>query len=457
MQTGLKSRQTQYAGYFVVYTIVILAVLGAANWLANRHSAAYDSTSNKRFSLADQTEKVVRGLKQDTKVLYFGSKSDFPRAKDLLDRYSALSPKLSVEYIDPDQKPTVAKAYGIRTLGSIFVESGTKREEARSLSEEELTSAIIRSLKTGQRTVCFNSGSGEHTLEDNSRQGLSKLKELIEKNNYKTQTIKLVESPAIPTTCTVLVIAGPRFDYTQPVVDNIDKFYKEGGRLLIALDPPLGAGKETISDNPPLSKMLEGWGFTLQKNLLLDTSGVGQLFGLSEVVPLVTSYESHMIVRDMKDSATAFPLARSVDVKNVTSATNEKLFSTSGNSFATSNLSSAEIRINPDKDAKGPFAIGAAGQYTVGKDQKFGRVVVVGSSGFMSNSIIAFNGNRDLAMNMLNWLSSDEDLISIRPKDPADRRLSLTRSQMRLVFYSSVIMLPLLVIAAGLRVWWQRR
>ncbi|MBI4910396.1 MAG: GldG family protein [Acidobacteria bacterium] len=453
----MKTRQTQYAGYFVVYTVVILAVLGAANWLANRHSTAYDSTSNKRFSLADQTEKVVRGLKNNAKVLYFSGKNEFPRAKDLLDRYSALSPKLSIEYIDPDAKPTVAKAYGVRTMGTIFVESGNKREEARSLSEEEVTSALIRALKTGERMVCFVSGSGEHTLEDTGRNGLSSLKELVEKNNYKTQVLKLVESPAIPQTCTVVVVSGPRFDYTQPAVDNLDKFYKEGGRVLVAMDPPLGAGKETISDNPPLAKALEGWGFTLQKNLLLDTSGVGQLFGLSEVVPLVTTYESHLIVRDMKDSATAFPLARSVDVKNVPNATNEKLFSTSGNSFATSNLASAEIRINPDKDAKGPFAIGAAGQWTVGKDNKFGRAVVVGSSGFMANSIIRFNGNRDLVMNMLNWLSSDEDLISIRPKDPADRRLSLTRSQMRTVFYSSVIMLPLLVIAAGLRVWWQRR
>lgn len=458
MQTGwMKTRQTQYTGYFIIYTLVIIGVLGAANWLASRHSKAYDSTSNKKFSLADQTEKVVKGLKSDAKVLYFDRTSDFPRGKDLLERYSSLSTKLGIEYIDPDKKPQVAKAYGIRTLPTIFVEAGTRREEARSLSEEEVTSALIRVLKGGDRTVCFNGGSGEHSLDDTNRSGYSRLKELVEKNNYKTLSIKLIEKPEILPACTVVVIGGPRYDYTQPMVDALDKYYKEGGRVLVALDPPLGSGKETISENAPLTKMLEGWGYTLQKNLLLDTSGVGQLFGLSEVVPLVTSYESHMIVRDMKETATAFPLARSVDIKNPTNTSNEKLFSTSANSYATTNLGATEIRINPDKDAKGPFVIGAAGQYTVGKDNKFGRAVVVGCSAFMMNNYLGFNGNRDLAMNMLNWLSSDEDLISIRPKDPQDRRLSLTRSQMRVVFYSSVIMLPLLVIAAGLRVWWQRR
>jgi ABC-type uncharacterized transport system involved in gliding motility auxiliary subunit len=57
----------------------------------------------------------------------------------------------------------------------------------------------------------------------------------------------------------------------------------------------------------------------------------------------------------------------------------------------------------------------------------------------------------------MNWLSSDEDLISIRPKEPEDRRITLNMRQMRVLFYSSVIFLPLIVVAAGLGVWWRRR
>ncbi|HSW48878.1 MAG TPA: hypothetical protein VLH09_01830, partial [Bryobacteraceae bacterium] len=86
-----------------------------------------------------------------------------------------------------------------------------------------------------------------------------------------------------------------------------------------------------------------------------------------------------------------------------------------------------------------------------------GRFVVVGSSAWAANYILPFNGNRDLFLNMMNWLSSDEDLISIRPKEPEDRRLSLTRQQMTRVFYSSVVGLPVLVILVGLGVWWRRR
>ena len=316
-------------------------------------------------------------------------------------------------------------------------------------------------------------------MEDTGRTGYSNAKEALEKSNYKTKTIRLIggaapaagapvetkvqplataptgagPKPEVPADCSVLIVGGPKYEYMQPAVDAIQAFVNNGGRVLVMLDPPLKIGKEETQDNASLEKLLDSWGVTVDKTLAIDASGVGQIFGLSEVVPLVTSYESHPIVRDLKETATAFPLARTVDVKQGSTA--EKLFSTSENSFATTNLSSAEIRVDPKKDKKGPLTLGAAG--TVKSGAKEGRFVAVGSSNFVANNILRFNGNRDLFLNMMNWLSSDEDLISIRPKDPEDRRLSLSQRQMSTIFTSSVIGLPMIVVAAGLMVWWKRR
>ncbi len=463
--TWLKARQTKYTAYVTAYIVITIAVLALANFLANRHNKSIDTTTNKRFSLSDQTEKVVKNLKQDVKLRYFDLGSKFAQARDLLDRYDNLSPKLSVEYIDLLKKPQIARQAGVKTEGSLFVETGAKKEEARSITEEEVTGALIRALKGGARTVCVVSGSGEHPLEGEGREAYSQAKELLEKNNYRTRQISLLERQAgakpgegiaIPKDCTVLIIGGPRFDYLDPAVHAIKSYVESGGRALIMVDPPLKIGNENIGENPALLKMLEGWGVTLNKDLVLDTSGIGQLFGLSAVVPLVTSYESHAIVNQNKDVATAFPLARSLEVKNAEKTTVEKLFSTSANSFSTTNLSSAEITPSAN-DKKGPLAIGAAGTYNTGQPAGQGRFVVVGSSGWITNSILRFNGNRDLFLNMMNWLSSDEDLISIRPKDPEDRRLSLNRRQMNFIFYLSVIGLPLMVVVAGLGVWWRRR
>jgi len=456
-KSWLKARQTKYAAYFTVYTLVVLGALGAINFLAQRYNKSYDSTANKRYSLSEQTEKVVKGLKRDVTITYYDQTRSFTGAggaRDLLERYNNLSPKLHVAYVDPDRKPQLAKAAGIQRLGTTIVDSGSKKEEAKSLTEEDITSALIRSLKEGQRLACFVSGSGEHALDDSGRTGYSGVKEEVEKNNYQTRTISLLEKAAVPNDCSILVVAGPRFEYPEPIVKAIQNYVEGGGHALLMIDPPLKFGKDENSGSPGLVKMLAGWGVKVNNDLALDTSGIGQIFGLSEVVPLVTTYESHPIVSPMTKVATAFPLARTLETTSADKVTLTKLFSTSSNSFATTNLGSAEISINPDKDKKGPLTLGVAGEYRGAKE---GRFVVTGSSGWAANNILRFNGNRDLLMNMMNWLSSDEDLISIRPKPPEDRPLNMNRRQMVSLFWGSVIGFPLIVIGGGLSMWWRRR
>ncbi len=474
----LKTRQTKYTAYVTLYLAIILAVLAVVNFLANRHNKSFDSTSNKRYSLSDQTEKIVKGLEQDVKITLYDQTSRFGDAKDLLQRYANLSPKLSVDYIDPDKNPQVARAAGVTSYGTIYVNVGAKREEAKSVTEEEITNAIIRALKGGARTVCAVRGSGEHSFDETGRSGYSALKEILEKNNYATRTVSLLEKPEVPKDCTVLLVGGPRFNYVEPVVNAIKGYVEGGGSALIMMDPPVRFGQDTIDSNEQLVKLLESWGVEMDSDLVLDTSGIGGLFGLGPEVPLVTNYESHAIVRDLRDVATAFPLARSVETKSAEGVTVDKLFSTTSNSYATRNLEAAEIAIDPSKDKKGPFTLAVAGTMKVKESAKTadgaeekqegtnatpakvnteGRFVAVGSSGWVANNILRFNGNRDLVLNMMNWLSSDEDLISIRPKEPEDRRLTLTRQQMSRVFYSSVVFLPLIIIVTGLGVWWRRR
>ena len=156
-------------------------------------------------------------------------------------------------------------------------------------------------------------------------------------------------------------------------------------------------------------------------------------------------------------TATGFPLARSLQVKSSGKSSVEALFSSSPTSLATSNLSSPEVNTQDPKNKKGPMTIAAAGSYDTGRPNSQGRFVVVGSSAWLGNSFINFNGNRDLALNTVNWLSSDEDLISIRPKGEDDRRVTMTKAQMTLVRTTSQFVLPLMVVVAGVGVWWKRR
>ena len=453
---ALGGRQVRFGATATLYTIVVIAILVLVNWLGNRYNKAIDTTSNKRFTLSQETQKVVKGLKQNATITYFDKSSGFDQAKGILDRYKNLSSKVRVDYIDYQKQPTVAKEYGLRFPGTAYVAIGSRREEAKSLNEEGITGAFLKDLK-GVRRVCIVSGSQEHSLDETGSNGLSQFKNVLDRDNYQSQAITLIDKTAVPSDCNVLVVAGPQNDYTPNEVTAIKNYVQSGGRAMFLMDPPLDFGHEHIAQNNGLKDLLQSWGVTLENDLVLEENPMGQLFGFGPEIPLVSSYGTQPIVSDLKNSFTGFPVSRSMQIKNADKTTVEKLFSTSDRAIATTNLTTNEVNPSDPSNKKGPFILGAAGTYNTGKSNDQGRFVVVGSSGFLDNAMIGFQANRDLALNSVNWLSSDEDLISIRPKEAEDRRLNVNQRQMNVFAYTDLIAIPLIIIIGGVAIFLKRR
>jgi ABC-type uncharacterized transport system involved in gliding motility auxiliary subunit len=276
----VKARQTKFWAYTTVYVLIVVGVVGGLNFLANRYNKSYDTTSAKKFTLSDQTVKIAKNLQQPVSITYWDQPTKFQGARDLLDRYKNLSSKIDVQYMDTDKKRTQALAAGVKTLGTIFINVGNKQQEAKSLTEEEITGAMVRALKGGDRSVCFLVGAGEHAPEDAERDGYSAIKDALEKNNYKTQSVKMIPKAEIPADCTIVIVGGPQHEYLQPEDDAIKNYVENGGRALFLLDPPLKFARMDIDENQGLMSVLGSWGVTPDKDLVLDTSGVGQLFGL---------------------------------------------------------------------------------------------------------------------------------------------------------------------------------
>src|ERR1700757_768478 len=276
----LRARQTKYLLYASSYVLIVLSILAIANVLADRYNKSYDTTANKRYSLSPQTEKIIKGLKEPATITYYDQGTRFAQAKDQLDQYANLSPKVHVEYVDPDKKPELARAAGIKEYGTAVVAVGGRKEQPKSLTEEGITGAFIRDLKTSTRTICFAEGSGEHPIEDSNRNGYSRLKDLLGKDEYESKAVNLVLKAEVPSECTVLVVGGPDSDYQQPETDAIKKYVENGGRALFLLDPPLKIGHSETAENEALNKVLEGWGVTARKDLILDLNPIGQIAGL---------------------------------------------------------------------------------------------------------------------------------------------------------------------------------
>jgi ABC-type uncharacterized transport system involved in gliding motility auxiliary subunit len=470
----MKSRQTRYTGYAAAYTVVVLAVLAAVNFLGNRYDKSYDATSNKQFSLSEQTIKLVKTLKTDADLTYFGDTTSFQTAKDTLDRYSDLSPKIHTAFIDPTRKPQQAKAAGYRSDSPVIVAIGAKKEGAKSLTEEEITGALVRAETTGERNVCFLSAAGEHGMDDTAAGGYSSAKQVVERDNYKTRTItpkgaapeagktlnvQQAAAPAtfeVPKDCTVVVAGGPQTDYPPAVVNGLKAYVEGGGRALIMLDESLRLGRgQPPADNADLVKALADWGVTINKDLVLDLSGLGQLFGLGPEIPLIAQYSSHAITQPLTGLPTAFPLPRSLDVKAGDKTTVDKVVSTTDDSIAVTDIGPGGA-IDPKKGKKGPFTLVAAGTYN---GTPAGRFVVAGTSEWAENSLLGSRrlANADLFGNIVNWLSSNENLISIRPKEQADQPLNMTSQRLAMLFWLSVVIFPLAVVGFGLGTWWKRR
>jgi ABC-type uncharacterized transport system involved in gliding motility auxiliary subunit len=436
-----------------VYTLVVVAILGLANWFVSRHDQSWDLTPNKKYSLAPQTLKLLKDLNQDVTIYVFDRERSFGQRRDLLNMLSSASRHLNVRYVDVDRQPSLAKQYAVRSYGTIVVAAGERHFEAQGDTEEGISNALIRLFK-GQRTACFLEGHGERDLESSERIGYSRVKQEFEHESYQTKTVTLLQKMEIPSDCSMVIVAGPKTDYLPPEVDTIRKYVTGGGRAMFMLDPGV--------DLPELSKLLAGWNVTVRNDLVIDENPVAQIFGTEPTMPLILKYGSSPIVQPIARMASLFPFTRSFSVGKDYKAgvTTDSFCETSDASFGVAdfNPKMRQVSFRAGKDFKGPLAVAVSGTLSgEGEKKAEGRFVALGTSMLPANAFLGFQANRDLFMNTVNWLSADVDMISIRPKPPESQHLMMNAAQMSKLLWLGVIGLPLMIVAAGTLVWWERR
>ncbi len=442
-----RRRGTKLGTNTAVLTLAVVAILGLVNFLAARHSKRFDLTAEKLYSLSDQTEKILGALQKDVQVLKF-DKLDDARLRDLLTEYKARSRRISYQFVDPQEKPEIAKQYGVQRFGETIVVSGTRVERPESTDEADLTSAILKVTRDTVKTVCFVEGHGEKSLASQEGEGYGAVETGLKSENYQVKEVNLVAANQVPADCSVLVEAGPAKALFPQEAAMIAQYLEAGGKAMLLVDP---------DTNPNLDEIFAAWNVAVGKDTVLDVSGYGRLIGTGPGVPLVMSYGAHPITKNFGRSMTIFPLVRSVKSGGNAQAAGQvsELLMTSPESWAETDLKSGKAKFDEGKDTKGPVSLGVAASKKIG--EKEARLVVIGDSDFASNRYLGAQRNGDLFFNSINWLAQDEALISIRPKSPANRRVNLTRSQQNMFFWFSIVLLPGAVIAAGFFMWWKRR
>jgi ABC-type uncharacterized transport system involved in gliding motility auxiliary subunit len=491
---SFQKRETKLGAMMSISVVAVLAIIIGINWAVTRRDKRWDLTAAASYTLSDQTVKVLQNLKAPVKVLVFDAPGGFQRFRDSLNMYTTASPNLQVEYVDIDREPARAREYTIVAPGTVVMEFDGRREKVMSEREQDLTNNLIKVTTGRQVKAYFVQGHGERDSLGNDRPGYASVVDALKRDNYTVDKVVLAQSQAgVPADASVLIIAGPTTDYLKPEVDAIRTYLRKGGKALFLLDPPVGESARTA---PNLEALLKEFGITLGHDVVIDASGMGQLLGTDASVPVVASYPQHPVTENF-DLLTAFPLSQSVaGVAGVElgTANTQNVINTSDRSWSESDLKSlTNGKVSLDEaagDHRGPITIAlslamdapdappsAANATTEGKPAEGEkpaegakpangekpaaktqmRIMVVGDSDFATNAAAGIQGNADLFVNMNNWLTQQEDLISIHPRDAGDRRVTMTADQQRRLLWMSLLFIPGLILGSGVYTWWQRR
>ena len=461
-------RQARYGTLTGVSVVVVLCILVAINYIGARQNKRWDLTANKQFSLSDQTRNVLQKLDSPLRMRVFTDEAAFQQNKDKLNEYSFASKNVATEYIDPEKKPLSAAGVQLTPPLTMVLDYKGRSERVTSDAEQDVTTAIIKVVQGGTKKVYFVQGHGEKDATSAERDGYKTIADSLTRENYTVDKLVLAQAGAVPDDAAVVVVAGPKTDFFPGEITALKNYLGKQGKLLMALDP---ADKADAAPLTNLVALAHDWGIDVGNDIVVDVSGMGQLIGTDQSVPVAASYPSHAITRNFK-FITAYPFARSVNPVSggVGGHTAQGFVETSPRSWAESDvkglLTTGKVSFKADSgDKQGPITVAAAvsaaaaapagGAGDAPKPET--RVAVYGDSDFAGNSGINIQGNRDLFLNTIGWLSQQENLISIRPKDPQDRRLTMTAAQQTNVQWLSLFIIPGLVFFTGFYSWWRRR
>lgn len=472
-----KKRSARHGVNAVILILLVLGILMFVEAISARHSARFDLTAGKRFTLSEQTLKILKNLEEPVRVIAFYQEGSpqAEEARDLLGQYAYNSRKFSFEFVDPDRFPGKARRYNISAYGTLALETEAREEKITGASEQELTNALLRVTRKREKVIYFMTGHDEKSTENYGKEGYSAVKKAIEDQNYDVRDLLLMRAEEVPADASVLVIAGSKKALFPEEISTLEHFIDQGGHLLILIDPETDTG---------LREFLKPYGIEVGQNVIVDK--LSRLFGADYLTPIVSQYAGYHRITENFKTASFFPLARSISVtKDVPEhVQNRELAKTGPNSWAETDLEmlrKGEASFDNEKDTIGPVPVAVVstlehgtveargGEARKGVDDKArgsdskkdaprpARVVVFGDSDFVGNAYVNLSGNRDLFMNALSWLAEEEDLIAIRPKKRESQPVVLSYTQGRVVFWTSVVLLPGAVIVIGIVVLGRRR
>lgn len=441
--------RTRMASAGTAVLLVTLAALLA--WLSHRHPVEADWTSAGRHTLSPASVELLGKLTGPLEITAYAREE--PELRDVVrrftDRYRRYKPDISLHFVNPDVVPDEVRSLGVTINGELVLKYQGRVEHVRSDSEQEFTNALLRMLRAGERWLAFIEGHGERSAVGQANHDLSLWARQLKQRGYRFQPVNLATTRAIPDNTSVLIIAGPQSPFLPGEVDLILRYLEQGGSLLWLPEPAATQGLDALAT---------ALGFRLPAGIVIDTAG--QLLGLNDpTIALITAslYGAHPALKDFT-LTTFLPTAGAILPLSGSAWALMPLLSTGNHAWLETGALQGEVHMDAGADLPGPLTVGAAltrlgpGDQTAAEQ----RAVVVVDGDFLSNAYVSNSANLELGLRLVNWLSRDEELISIPARTSGDTQLQMNSTLLGLLGMLFLLVLPLTFLVAGITVWWRR-
>ncbi len=450
-KTRLQSRLNSIVMFFL-----LCIVLGLLAWLSQKHSAEYDWTSNGRHTLSQASRDLLAQMPEPIEITSYARKNSLLRdaVKNFIGKYQRHKSDIVLHFVNPDAVPDEVRNLGISVDGELIVRYQDRSEHVTSDQEQVFTNALQRLARNQERWVAFIEGHGERHALSEANHDLSEWTKQLFNKGYRAQPINLSEVQAIPENTGILVIAGPRIDYLPGELELILNYINSGGNLLWLHEPgPLYK----------LDSLAERLSIQFYPGAVIDYAG--QLIGINDpTITLITNslYAPHPVTEGF-EFTTLFPMAGAIEILDTDKWSITPILNTGDHTWSETAKLEGEVNYDEGTDTLGPLTIGLSlereveagkGDELVTKQQ---RIVVIGDGDFLSNTYLANSGNNELGTRIINWLSSDDEFISIPPKVANDTKLNISPTVLGVIGIGFLFVLPSALVVIGITIGLRRK
>lgn len=452
----------------LIFILLFVSCIGVAGWLSIKYDIRSDWTKGARHSLSEQSLQLLDQLPDAIELRHYQSNDpQLNHAVDeILSRYQQHKENFHYQLINADIHVEQARKDGIARYGQSIIEYRDRRERIEQLNEQNLSNALLRLQRDAKPSLLFVTNHGERSPADSSDRGYSQLAQQLTQQGFNIQQINLLQDEL--TTFDLhnnpLLILGT---LQQPLLkteqQKLLNYIQRGGNLLWLQDPQADPSQAALTDALQL-QFIDG--------VVVDNNReIHRMLQLEHpaIIPIL-EYRVHPITEKMQ-YYTLFTLASALRSTaeaangNGDNASTEnpwlatELLITSNNSWAEQGDFTQQASFDALTDIRGPLSIGIAQQRQLSLNDRSiaQRAVIIGDSDFLSNQQLGHGANLDFILKSLNWLTQNEQLLHISPKNAPDLQLDLSASSASVLGIFFLIGLPVLLLAGGSLIWYHRR